>query len=212
MNFLTVLPLAFVMVVGSQFIGAVFLATGRDAKRTSAAYLAGAGTAVLVGVTASYWLVRWLKLSFDSGAEQGPVGRWIDVVVLVLLVVLMINAFLHRHRSDPPTWMGRLETAGPGLAARLGLLLIIAMPSDDLTMITVGASLARHDRPWWHVLPFVLFTVLLLALPLLCLLLLGRRAEAVLPKIRDWANSHSWIISEVVLVFFVGLTVVSLLR
>ena len=35
-------------------------------------------------------------------------------------------------------------------------------------------------------------------------LVLGERATTVLPtKIRDWMNNNSWIISEVVLVFFI---------
>ena len=210
MNFLAVLPLAFVMVAGTQLIAAVFLATGRDARRISAAYLAGAAVAVLAGVTVAYWLVRLLKVSIGVG--RGEVGHWIDLGVLVLLIVLIVIVFVRRKHSEPPSWMGRLEDAGPGFAFTLGLLLIVAMPSDDLTMLTVGASLARHDRSWRHVLPFVGLTLLLLAIPLICLLVFRDRAAALLPRIRDWANAHSWVVSEVMLVLFVGFTVASLLK
>ena len=34
-------------------------------------------------------------------------------------------------------------------------------------------------------------------------LVLGERAKTVLPKIVDWMNNNSWIISEIVLVFFI---------
>jgi hypothetical protein len=209
-NFLTALPMAVVMVAGTQLIGAVFLATGRVPVRTSLAYLSGAAAAVLAGASVAYWLVRLLRL--NAGMGRGAVGRWIDVVVLVLLVLLAVLVFGKRHQTDPPAWMRRLETARPGLAAALGALLILLMPSDDLTMITVGASLARHDRAWWHLLPFVVLTVLLLALPLLGLLLLGDRARVWLPRLRDWANANSWLVSEVMIGFFVALTLVSLLR
>ena len=50
---------------------------------------------------------------------------------------------------------------------------------------------------------FVFLTLFLLALPALMVLVLGERAKAVLPKIRDWMNNNSWIISEIVLVFFI---------
>ena len=43
----------------------------------------------------------------------------------------------------------------------------------------------------------------LLGLPALMVLALGQRAETLLPKIRDWMNNNSWIVSEVVLVFFI---------
>ena len=67
--------------------------------------------------------------------------------------------------------------------------------------------MTRHGQPWWHSLPFVLVTLLLVALPLIDLLLLGKRAEVLLPKVRDWMTNNSWVISKVVLVFFLALTI-----
>ena len=46
MSFLTVLPLAFVMIAGPQIISATLLATGPDARRNSLALLAGAALAI----------------------------------------------------------------------------------------------------------------------------------------------------------------------
>ena len=74
------------------------------------------------------------------------------------------------------------------------------------------SRLAGHDRPWWHLLPFLVLTLLLLALPLLALLAFGQRAVEALPKIRDWTNQHSWIISEAVIVIFVAIVVADLLK
>ena len=50
----------------------------------------------------------------------------------------------------------------------------------------------------------------MLALPALLVVVLGKRANVFLPKARNWMNSNSWIISEIVLVFFVGITVKTL--
>lgn len=79
-------------------------------------------------------------------------------------------------------------------------------------MAAVGASVARHNLPWWHLLPFVLFTVTLLALPLLALLLLRQRAARVLARMREWAQGHAWVVSEVLIAFFALLTVLDLIR
>jgi hypothetical protein len=108
--------------------------------------------------------------------------------------------------------MHRLEEATPRLAFGLGLLLFLAMPSDEATMAAVAGGLAGHGRPWWHLLPFVAVTVLLLALPLLALLAFGQRALRVLPRIRDWANAHSWVVNEGVILIFVVIVGSSLLR
>ena len=53
-------------------------------------------------------------------------------------------------------------------------------------------------------------TLLLLGLPLIGLLVLGSRADAVLPKVRDWMSNNAWVVSEVVLVFFAAITINSL--
>jgi uncharacterized protein involved in cysteine biosynthesis len=60
------------------------------------------------------------------------------------------------------------------------------------------------------VLPFVLLTLLFLAIPSLLLVLLGQRGQTLLPKVRDWMNNNSWIVSEVVIGLFVVITASSL--
>jgi thiol:disulfide interchange protein len=83
-------------------------------------------------------------------------------------------------------------------------------PTDILTAWAVGTYLASHGDPWWHYLPFVLLTLLFLGLPAILLLLFGQRAQAFLPKARDWMNTNSWIVSEIVIVFFIVITANSL--
>jgi hypothetical protein len=55
-----------------------------------------------------------------------------------------------------------------------------------------------------------LVTLLFLALPALFVLLLGERAEKALPKVSDWMNENSWIVSECVIGLFVIITASSL--
>jgi threonine/homoserine/homoserine lactone efflux protein len=129
---------------------------------------------------------------------------------MVLLVAAGLRTFLTRKTSKPPKWMGKLETAKPKLSFRLGFLLLGVFPTDILTSIAVGGSLSRHGDPWWHVLLFVLVTLLFLALPSLLVILLGERGQKLLPKVRDWMNDNSWIVSEIVICLFVVLTLNSL--
>ncbi|MER7440204.1 GAP family protein [Micromonospora avicenniae] len=215
MNFLTVLPLAVVMVAGTQFVAAVLLPSADRPRAALLGYLAGVGAVVTAGVTVS-WLVTRAVRGFADRAETdvGHLERTahrIDWAVLVLLAVLAVVVYLRRHRTGTPRWLTILQRAGPGRAARLGATFVATSPSDDLTMAAVGASVARHDLSWWHLLPFVALTVGLLALPLLALLLAGRRAATALPRIRVWSDRNSWVISEIVIVFYVLVTVLDLL-
>jgi hypothetical protein len=96
------------------------------------------------------------------------------------------------------------------LAFLLGLALLGVFPTDIASSVVVGLHVGRHGGAWWQCLPFVALTLLLLGLPLLGVVLLGRRADVVLPRIRDWMNGHAWVVSEVVLAFFVLITINSI--
>jgi high-affinity Fe2+/Pb2+ permease len=53
---LTVLPMAVVMSAGPQIVTATFLATSRNPRRNSTAFLAGVALATTIGVTVFYLL------------------------------------------------------------------------------------------------------------------------------------------------------------
>jgi Sap, sulfolipid-1-addressing protein len=131
-------------------------------------------------------------------------------VILVLLVVAATYTFLKRKESEPPKWMGRLQTATPRFALTLGLLLLGIFPTDIVTSFAVGSKLAREGAPWVQCLPFIGLTLLILGLPALLVVLLGKRAQVVLPKVRDWMNNNSWVVSELVIALFIGIEISSI--
>lgn len=207
-NLLAVLPLAFVMVAGPQIISAVFLATSVQSRRNSAAYIGGAALSIALVVAVAY-LVSELVTGTGGPSQRGTSQQAIDIAVIVLLLFLIVYVFLKRKQAEPPRWMGRLEAANPKFSFTLGFLLLGFFPTDVVTSVTVGAHLAARDSPWWYALPFVLVTLLLLALPSLLTLVFGDRAREFLPRVRDWMNANSWVVSEVVIVFFLAVTISS---
>lgn len=208
-HLLTVLPLAFVMIAGPQIISAVFLATSLNWKANSTAFLAGVLLTVTFFVSLAYFLA---KLLHDSGgsSQQGSNDDTLNIVIVALLTILALRVFLKRHESQPPKWMGKLQSATPKFSFVLGLLLLGVFPTDIITSTSVGAYLARSGDPWWHCLPFVFLTLFLIAVPALLVIVLGERGRALLPKARDWMNTHSWLVSEFVIVFFLVITINSL--
>jgi Sap, sulfolipid-1-addressing protein len=203
-SLLAILPLAVVMVAGPQIVSAIFLATSEQARRSSTAYVLGVALAVVVGLAIVYAIASVLDV---SGSARESSGRnWVDYLIIALLVFSMVRVYLRRNVTQPPKWMGKLSTATPRFAFKLGFLLFFLMPTDVVTNATVALYLAREDSPLIAALPFVLLTVLLVSIPLLVLLLLGERAETILPKIRAWMNAHSWMVSEFVLMLFLILS------
>jgi hypothetical protein len=199
MDIAKVLPLAFVMVAGPQIISAVFFATSPSWKKVSAAYVLGAALSITAVVSIAYLLASGAE---SSGGEDSGLST-IDYAVLALLVFAAINAFRSRKQSEPPKWMGKLQEATPKTTLILGFLLLGFFPSDLVTSISVGGFLGSHGDEWVEALPFVGLTLLLLASPAVAVALMGDRAQTFLPKVREWMNTNSWIVSEVVIVFFI---------
>jgi hypothetical protein len=204
MNFLTLLPMAFVMIAGPQLLSAIFLATSEGWRRNSIAYVFGASLSITIIASAAFFI--------GGGSTGGGSGNdTIYWIVLALLVVAMLRTYLKRQESEPPKWMGKLQQASPRFAFALGFLLLGVFPTDIITSVAVGSYLAAHGDPWWHLFPFIGLTLLLLSAPLLTLVVLGDRGQALLPKVRQWMTDNSWVVNELVLLLFVGLTLSNLL-
>lgn len=203
MDVAKIIPMAFVMVAGPQILSAIFLATSARWRTNSLAYIGGAALSISAIVTAAYYL--------SSGAsDKGASDNTLYVVILVLLVLAALHVYRTRATSEPPKWMGKLQTASAGLSFKLGFLLLGIFPTDVLTSVAVGSFLNNGGDPLWHFTPFLAMTLLFLALPAIAVVALGDRAKVVLPKVRDWMNDNSWVVSEVVIVFFIVMTATNL--
>src|SRR5215472_155130 len=197
------------MIAGPQIITSFFLATSENWAKASLAYVGGAAVGITTVVSIAYIVGSGLK-SASGSKHSSTAGHIIDGVVLALLLFLAVRAYLKRHESEPPKWLSGLEKERPRGAFLLGLALLSVFPTDIASNIVAGLHLSRHGAPWWQALPFVGLTLLLLAVPSLIIVVLGERAKAVLPKIRDWMNQNAWVVSEIVLVFLAALTIKSL--
>jgi thiol:disulfide interchange protein len=200
MSILQILPLAFVMIAGPQILSSIFFATSERWRGNSAAYVLGAALSISIVVTLAFLL--------SSGAsDEGTSDDTIYYIILALLLFGVVHTFRTRKTAEPPKWMGKLQTASPRFCFRLGFLLLGFFPSDAVTSISVGSFLSAQGDPWWYYLAFLALTLLFLGLPALLVLFMGARAERFLPKARDWMNTNSWIVNELVLLLFVGIVI-----
>lgn len=192
------------MIAGPQILTPIFLATTENWRQNSAAYVAGGALSITLVVTIAY--------VFGGGAVgPGASNTTLSAIILVALLLAMVHTYRTRDESKPPRWMGKLETATPRFSFRVGFLLMGFFPTDILTSVAVGSYLAASGASWTNAVPFILLTLLVLALPSLTLVAFGERAEALLPKARDWMDANSWIVNELVIVFFIALSLNNLL-
>ena len=204
---LAVLPLAITMNAGPQIMSAIIFVTAPKALKLSAYFLAGVVIAVTLGVTITYTVATMLgnSVSLGDSSDSGSLGNIIQYLFVGLLVFLSIKNFVNRETIEPPRWLGAMQNAKPRTAFMAGLLLLSVFPSDFVVLMTVGINLAQQNASLLDALPFVVATILIAALPVLSYLLFHRRAVRAMPKVRDWMNTHSWLVNIIVYVIFIVL-------
>jgi Sap, sulfolipid-1-addressing protein len=202
---LQILPLAITMMAGPQIMSAFVFVTAKRPIRVSLAFLVGVAVATTVGLTITRAVASIFGGSLGDPDDSGSAGTVIQIALVVLLAAAAVKSFLGRETAEPPKWLGSLMTASPLRALQIGLLLILLMPSDIAVMLTVGVNLEHNDSSIGAALPFIGATVLVAALPLLVFLVFRPWAQHAMPKVRDWMNTHSWLVNIIVYVIFIGL-------
>jgi hypothetical protein len=202
---LAIIPLAITMNAGPQIMSAIIFITANKPLKLSAAFLAGVAIAVTAGVTITYTLATLLGNSVSLGdpSNNGSLGQIIQYLLVGLLVFLSIKSYVRRETIEPPRWLGTLQNAKPRTAFTTGLLLLSVFPSDFIILVTVGMNLAHNGASLLAAVPFVAATIFIAALPALGYLLFRRRAQRAMPKVREWMNTHSWLVNIIVYVIFI---------
>ena len=198
---LQILPLALIMVMGPQILTAIFLVTSHEPVKNSGAMLIGVVVAASLSLLIWFGLYDVLGINPGSSSDSSPSAA--DWVVSGLLAVVAIRTFLGRHTASVPKWMTALQEAEPRRALSLAFLLILLMPTDIVAVISTVHWLHVNDDGVLHGWPLVAATTLLMALPILGYLVLGRRAREAMPGIRDWLTTNAWLVNIVVIVYFI---------
>src|SRR5215204_2741 len=202
---LQILPLAITMMAGPQIMSALIFVTASKPLKLSAAFLAGATIGPIVGLTLIFTLATLLgnSVSLGDSSDNGSLGNIIQYLLVGLLVFLAIKNYVRRETIEPPRWLGALQNATPKTAFTTGLLLLSVFPSDFIILVTVGVNLAQNNASPLAALPFIALTIFIAALPVLFYLLFHRRAQHLMPKVREWMNTHSWLVNIIVYVIFI---------
>ena len=203
MGSLDVLPLAVTMMAGPQIISAVILITGKHARNSSLAYVASIALAASIGTLGL--LVLFKLLGVDSLADKGSstTATVIQTALIAVLVFLAVRTYLTRSQAKMPKWMATLQEAEPRQSFKLGITLILLMPSDLVIMTTVALHLVSTKSSFIDALPFILATALIAGLPLILYTVFHTAVVEAMPKIRQWMDDNNWLIQIAVYLIFI---------
>lgn len=206
---LDILPLAITMVVGPQILASIiFVTSKRDPVKVSASYLLGMICAIAIFITAVFIIARSFGISADAHGNAPKKVTTTELILVGLLVAAALRSYLGRATAKPPKWLGKLQSFTPRGAFKLAFLLIWLMPGDFIVMLTVGLHLAGNGSAATDILslvPFLGLVMLLAGAPLLGFIIFRKRATRVMPKVRDWIQHNSWLVSILVYLVFIYL-------
>ena len=196
---LQILPLCLIMVMGPQILTAIFLVTSKEAVKNSLAMIVGVTLAASLGLV--IWSVVVRAVGLEAPDSDSPSTA--DYIVAGLLAVLALRVWMTRGEAEVPKWMSALQEADPRKAFTLGFLLILLMPTDIAATISTANLMNESGLDAIDGWPLVAGTVLLMSLPFLAYMALGRRAREAMPRIKDWLTTHSWLVNLVVIIYFI---------
>jgi hypothetical protein len=200
---LAVLPLALTMNLGPQIITNITLLTTKNPVKKLLCFLAAALVSSTVITMVAFLLFSLLNTAPKVSSNPSTAQRIADFVFVGLLVILIVRTFLRRKKKEEPRWLSEIEDASPRRVFVIALMLFSFMPTDLVAMITVAGYLARNKLHYYSVFPFIALTMILASLPLISYLLFRRPAQRVMPRVQYWLDTNSWVVNEVVLVFFI---------
>jgi hypothetical protein len=204
---LDVLPLAITMMAGPAIMAAVVFVTHPRAVPVSAAFVVGVAAATTLGVALAAGLAHHNGENVSLGDDDGWAGKAIELALVVALVAMAVKTYVRRESVEPPRWLGSLLKANAGKALAVGLIVILLGPSDIVVLLTVGAELERSGSTLGEAAPFIILTAAIAGLPLTAYVLFRRRAVRATPRVREWMNSHAWVINIAVCVIFILLII-----
>lgn len=203
------MPLAITTMLGPQIlVSIIFVTSKKNAVKVSLSYLAGILFAASTGIVLVFAVARLLGLTASASGSAPKGSEAVELILVGLLIVLSVRSYLTRATAKPPAWLSKLQEATPRSAFKTGLLLIYLMPTDIIVMLTVGLHLAANGSSVTDLLsaiPFLAVVMLIAGAPLLSYLTFRKKAEIVMPKLRDWMQDNSWLVNIIIYIFFIVL-------
>lgn len=166
------------------------------------------GTAFLATFVAGVALVTtvFVLLSelIDFPEHPPNWASWTRIGLGTALIVLAVRQWLTRDPDGKqPAWLASVESASPGRAAQLGLLLSVANPKVLVLAAGGGLVLGAGDTTGVGtaalILLFAALSAAAVAVPVLLHVVLGDRIRPVLVAARDWLQRNNSTITTIVI-------------
>jgi len=203
-----VLPFAVIVLVSPvNIVAAILLLFSKRPLANAACYLGGFVAGLAAVVSALVAIAGAVQLS--AGSDQSKGASSLLLALGVLLVGLAVRRFRKRPGPDDtpslPRWMDGIAGFGPGRSLAVGAGIGAGNPKNIAvalgTAVTVSSAGLPAGQQVVAVAVYVVVASLSVAAPLVTMLAMGDRAEAVLDGWREWLTRNNAAMMAVILLF-----------
>jgi hypothetical protein len=196
----------------TQVIAVILLLLSRHAIGNSVAFLVGwlAGLS-LVSIVALIVELPAFEIADGNAATLGGIAKLLIGLGLVVLAARQWRSRpLDNELAKLPGWMALIERVGPSRAVFVGLLLSI--PNLKVILLTLAVMLAVIEAglsaagAGAAIAAYVLVASSTVIAPVVCNLVLGERAAAVLIALRTWLE-RNYATMTILMLLAVGVVV-----
>jgi len=204
-----ILPLAVVVTISPiNIVAAILLLMGTRPVARASCYLAGfvVGVAAVLGALTAVAVAT--DLSTDPQRSRGASGLLLALgIYLVVVAVRKFRSRLAPGETAPlPSWMDGITAFGPGRSLVVGLAVGAANPKNiavGLASAVAIASSGLAGGPSVGVIAvYTVFASLGVATPVVAMVLLGDRADAVLRGWQAWLGRNNTSMMAVLYLVF----------
>jgi hypothetical protein len=202
MSGFSIIPLAITVMLGPQILVAILLITRKDPVKSSLAYIFAIVTTTVLTTLMYYFIITLTGLHKASGSD-GPILKYILAAILFLLIV---RTYIHRKKmTKTPKWITDLAKATTGKIILIGFLLILIMPGDIVSTLTVAGLIKSNNASFLFALPFFAAVALIVSLPLVIYLIAGKKGQLFIDKADKWIDTHGYLLNIIVFSVFIVL-------
>lgn len=196
---ISIIPLALVMVTGPQILTSILIATQSKWKKQASLFLIGSTLGMATVISVAYFT------GFSLGKNSNGNGI-LKAIIVCLLAYLIVTTYLNRNVKKQSKILDKLQNLNDKTVFAAGLFLMSIFPTDLITNLSVGSTLAYRDKPLWLSLVFIFVTLILLGLPFIFRLVFPKKADSLISQLKQYMKDYAWVINEIILILILVMT------
>lgn len=194
---------AIAMICGPQLIIATLLSTTKKRFKFVFVYSLSLILTIIVCLSFLSFTIDSFN-SFSLFKINKNITYYLKFFILIYLIYKIFHTYINRRDSHPPIWQKKILNPKIKGLVKTGILLIILMPVDIVTMITISNRFSNSAISLLEILIYLFYCIFLIYLPLIIISILNLFSPKFVEKIPKLVETYAWGLNIFIYLFFIS--------